>query len=120
MNLTDLIDTIADAIGNDTELKSLNMPFHLGIPPADQNGNALVPCVTLDGLVCLDDKIGTWTANIHLWSDDLTLSFTLLSQHFLSVLDRTGVVQTNGFLNRPEPDNAINSSLYPVRFYIKG
>ncbi|WP_449471652.1 hypothetical protein [Sphingobium chungangianum] len=120
MTLEELIDTITDAIGGDTLLRSLDMPIHLGIPPADQAGNALVPCVTLDGLVCVDDKIGTWTANINLWADDLTLSFIMLSQHFLSVLDATGVVQTSGFLNRPEPENAINRSLYPVRFYVKG
>lgn len=118
MTLDDFTTTIADAIKADPELRSLKMPFHLGIPPADDTGKPMVPCVTLDGLVCIDDKLGAWTANLNLWGDDMSLSFLQLSQRFLRIIDRTCIVQTSGFLSRPEPDNAINRSLYPVRFYI--
>lgn len=118
MTFDEFVTILADAIKADPELRSLNMPFHLGIPPADETGKPLVPCVTLDGLVCIDDKLGAWTANVNLWGDDMSLSFILLSQHFLRILDGTGIVQTNGFLSRPEPENAINRCLYPVRFYI--
>ncbi|OHD03965.1 MAG: hypothetical protein A3H25_14050 [Sphingomonadales bacterium RIFCSPLOWO2_12_FULL_63_15] len=118
MTLDDFTTTIADAIKSDPEFRSMDMPFHLGIPPADQAGKPMVPCVTLDGLLCIDDKIGTWTGNLNLWGDDMSLSFIQLSQRFLRILDGTSIVQTSGFLSRPEPENAINRSLYPVRFYI--
>ena len=102
MTLDEFTTAIADAIKADPELRSLKMPFHLGIPPADDAGKPMAPCVTLDGIVCIDDKLGAWTANVNLWGDDMSLSFLQLSQRFLRILDGTGVVQTSGFLSRPE------------------
>jgi|3_EtaG_2_1085321.scaffolds.fasta_scaffold07898_4 hypothetical protein len=118
MTIDEFITTITDTILADPEVKAVGASFHLGIPPVDDSGKPLLPCITLDGVYCLDDKIGSWRANINLWSDDLSFEFIKLSKRFLAILDSTLIIETNGFIHRPSPERGNNRSIYPIRFYI--
>jgi len=112
MTIEDVIIYITDQVKSTPDLNALGMKFVLGTPVA-------FPSLTLDGIVCLDDKQGTWTANLHIWLKGIPKLHALkLANQLLAALGN-GPVQTHGHLYRPEDEQNLESYLLPITFWIK-
>lgn len=84
--------------------------FNLGLP------GTLYPCVTLDGITDLNDKLGKHTAVITFWNKDTSLQFLDDAQTFKKILQSAGVEVITA-AHRPSATQEINKMVYVVSFY---
>ena len=103
MNPVELLAAeIESLVRADTDLSAAfpDVPGWLDYGPPLDGGPS--PCVRLDGLTDLNDKLGRYTCFIKLWSTDTTSAFITLAEQFKAVLNTSTMMDPGGYLPRPE------------------
>lgn len=74
------------------------------------------PCVRIDGLQCLDDKLDRYMANIKLFDRDTSSGFYDTAEAFRRAISSSPSiqVQVQGYIDRP--DTGFSCALFPVTF----
>jgi hypothetical protein len=72
------------------------------------------PCLRVDGLVCLDDKLNRYYLNLKLWSMDMGIDFLNQVEQLRSALASSDKFQSMGYLHQPEPSR--NMAVFALTF----
>jgi hypothetical protein len=110
-----LIAAIKNAVATTPTLKSTFTGkgwLDVGIPSA----NGPWPCIRVDGLVCLDDKLNRYSVNNKLFSKDLTYKFYDLAETLRAALIADATIMAGAYIDRPE--TGLSCVLFPVSFAV--
>lgn len=76
------------------------------------------PCIYLDGFQCLDDKQDSWRVNINFVTEDMSIDALPVARNVLNTLQRSPVILTQGMVNQPETEPALNRFRIPTIVYM--
>lgn len=79
--------------------------------PAEQGP---YPCLRIDGLTCLDDKLNRYYLNLKLWDIDMGIEFLGRVEHLRQALAQSDKFDCMGYVHQPEP--ARNCAVLAVTF----
>lgn len=113
MNIEELFQHVTELVNSDPDLAS-DFADRLYLGVADS-----FPAITIDGIVCINDKLGQYTFNINLVTKAVTRSFDESATYFAQVaklkaaIEASEAIAGGDWMDRPE--TGYNRAFFPCQ-----
>lgn len=112
--LDNIIAELERIAGQDADLNQFLLVqtgwLDYGLPP--EQGQ--YPCLRIDGLVCLDDKLNRYYLNLKFWSMDMSIGFLSQVEVLRLALSKSDKLASMGYVHQPEPSR--NCAVFALTF----